>query len=165
MTIANQYATCDPAAVDFHVDECDLGGSAVRIALRPHELLLGVRRLPYNARTPGGIEVVAAKTCWDHRITSDFHRGGPDTWERGEDWFETNRHADGTTCGFEERRNPDTGEWENTPRTQCRCVIYDVPCPDCGAINSHVVTQLAYGDETTCRTDGCDYRRYYSIGD
>lgn len=38
-------------------------------------------------------------------------------------------------------------------------------CPECGTIDSLTTAQLAWGDETTCRTDGCAYNRYYSIGD
>lgn len=38
-------------------------------------------------------------------------------------------------------------------------------CPECGAFGSLRVELLAYGDRTTCATEGCTHDDYYSIGD
>lgn len=38
-------------------------------------------------------------------------------------------------------------------------------CPRCEAFDSIDLKMLAWGNESTCTADGCDYRSYVSIGD
>lgn len=38
-------------------------------------------------------------------------------------------------------------------------------CPDCDHFDTLTVAQEAWGDRTTCTTEGCTYERFYSIGD
>lgn len=38
-------------------------------------------------------------------------------------------------------------------------------CPQCHTLDSLQVRKEAWGDRTTCSTEGCDYTHWYSIGD
>lgn len=89
--------------------------------------------------------------CWDHRITADYCR--PAVWQLGEDCFETLRHADGYDC--RPWKPGDIGPF-----------FYRRPqCPSCHEYDSLVTQQQAYGNWTSCATEGCDFTHWYDIGD
>lgn len=89
--------------------------------------------------------------CWDHRVTSDSCR--PAVWQLGEDRFTTLRHADGYDCR----------PW--SPGDLSPFYYLRPQCPNCKAYDTLTVKPEAYGDRTTCTTDGCAYDHWYSIGD
>lgn len=150
-TIANQYDSCDPAygqARPLVVDDA----ADVVVYLRAHEVYLSHRPIdPKHACYRCAKQVVAVRTAWDHRITSDSSRGGPGSWTLGEDWFETLRHADGTTCGEDHFGEPIYS-----------CFAKPV-CMACGEVDTMSTVQQAYGDLVTCIS--CGDEHYYSIGD
>jgi hypothetical protein len=58
-------------------------------------------------------------------------------------------HADGTRCS-------------RSPEFDCYAHPY---CPTCGSHDTLTTAMEAYGNRTTCTTEGCTYESYYSIGD
>ena len=149
------------------------------IYLRPHEVLLWAGAPIVHPKN--GMPVICAvhgqlrngMFCWDHRITSDFHR--PGTFRIGEDRFSCLRPASGAEpCGGQmstvfrgaliDGEFDREGRREGEPYYRHGTACFPVPmCPGCGAYCTVKVTQEAYGDRHTCRR--CDWEAWYSIGD
>lgn len=163
MTIVDQHSTCSPDVAEARTHRVD---DTVAVYLRAHEAFLGVRvgveaGQRCMSKSCHHKPVVEVWTAWDHRITSDYCRGGAGTWELGEDRFPSWRHADGTGCGMDDlgQRNPD-GSYSPAPRY---AVFPWERCGSCGSFESIDRTLEAYGDRTRCVV--CGTENYYSIGD
>lgn len=145
MTIATQTLTPDQQ------DQITALIASSPVYLRPNEVFIKVQQDQsaghrcYSASC-GHAPLVQVRTCWDHRITDDYSRGGPGTWKLGEDPFDTWRHADGSQCG-------DNG---HNCFTQPRC-------GNCGSYGTLVTKQHAWHDEITCTE--CENVKTYQIGD
>lgn len=119
--------------------------------LRPGEVAFAVLNPEAGPCSNCHRMLAAVMCCWDHRITADYCR--PAVWQLGEDRFDTLRHADGFDC--RQWAPGDIGPW-----------FYLRPrCPQCNEYDTLILRQEAYGDRTTCSTDGCRYERWYDIGD
>jgi hypothetical protein len=83
-------------------------------------------------------------------------------------WIDSWRHLDGTP--LHQRKDgsfgPECNACDPVPLCpDCGQTFFDNHCRTCHTSGSLVTAMLAYGNDTTCKTDGCDYHDYYSIGD
>lgn len=119
--------------------------------LRPGEVAFAVLNVEAGPCSNCHRTLARVMCCWDHRITADYCR--PKTWQLGEDRFDTLRHADGYDCR----------PW--TPGGAPLWFYTRPQCPSCKAYDTLDVALEAYGNRTTCRTEGCAYTSWYDIGD
>lgn len=122
---------------------------------RPGEVFLGYVNLDAGVCVYHGVALASGMFCWDHRVTDPAYCARP-VWELGEDRFTCARHLDGTPCTLR------MGTVNETILVNCHS---QARCPECRQYNTLTVDQGSYGDTTTCRTPGCDYHNYHSIGD
>lgn len=122
---------------------------SLRPIARDGEVFVEIRHFDAWMRCQHGKQIVLVKAHW----SDDCGRVVTTGMKNSSQWYERTVHADGT--------GPRVDQYGGCP------FEYNTvsKCPKCGELNTLVTKQLAYGDETTCSHDGCDYRSYYSIGD
>lgn len=125
------------------VEEIDIA----KLANREHEVFTHIVGFDAWQECQHGKQLVTVMAHW-----SDDKPGPPVTTgcRNSTQRFTRTVHVDGTVAGGE--------FWHD-------CYGVHQKCPECGELDTLKTEQMAYGDDTTCTTDGCNYHNYYSIGD